>query len=135
MTGLTRRNIAIELRDHALRKVVCLDLVVDGKGLERRHQSPVAADYALDHPVVAEMIEATFFAIALPCGVDEGEIARVPHTVRVVLGACDETRFERDRDTFGKSDPHKATGGDRVAACHERDRGPRGYDLALLEAS
>ena len=45
--GLAAGDVAEQVRDHALRQVVGLDLVVDRELLQLRHQAPVAADRAL----------------------------------------------------------------------------------------
>ena len=69
-------DVAEQVRDHALRQVVGLDLVGDRERLQLRHQAPVAADDALDQPVVAEVVEAALLAVALAGGVDERQVAR-----------------------------------------------------------
>ena len=51
--GPPRGDVAEQVRDDALRQVVGLDLVIDGELLQLGAQAPVAADDALDQPLVS----------------------------------------------------------------------------------
>ena len=48
MPGPMRGDVAEQMRDHALRQIVGLDLVGDGEVLQLRHETPMAADDPLD---------------------------------------------------------------------------------------
>jgi len=94
MAGLARGNVAKQMRDHALRKVVSLDLVVQREALQFWHQPPVTANRAPDHSGVSKMIKSTGFAIALAGGVDEREIARLVAVWPDIRGVK-KKRFQR----------------------------------------
>ena len=85
VSRLARRDVAEQVRDHALRQVVRLDLIADRERLQLRHEAPVAADHALHEARVAEVIEAAILAVALPGRVDERQVARTADAVRIVL--------------------------------------------------
>ena len=131
--GLARRDVAEQMRDDALRQVVGLDLVGDGQCLQLGHQPPVAADHALDQSLVAEMVEAAILAVALAGGIDERQVARAAHAVRVLPRGLDIALFERDGDVLGEADADEAAGGDGVAVANQRNRFARADDLAVLE--
>ncbi len=111
---LARRSIAKQLADHALRQVVRLDQVVDGEFLQRWHQSPVPADDALDQPRMAEVVQTTLLAVALPCGVHQRQVARQP--------GRREALFQRHRDVLRKADADKAAGGNGIAVANALHR-------------
>ena len=48
VAGAARGDVAEQMRDHALRQIVGLDLVGDGELLQLRRETPMAADHALD---------------------------------------------------------------------------------------
>ena len=72
MAGLAGGDVAIEMRDDALRQVVGLDLASDRQRLQLRHQAPVSADDASDQPAMGEMVQPAFLAVALPGRIDQG---------------------------------------------------------------
>ena len=125
LARLARGDVAEQVRDHALRQVVRLDPVADGERLQLRHEAPVAADHALDEPVVPEMVEAALLAVALARRVDEREPARAADAVGRLLRRFEEALLQRDRDVLGEADADEAAGGD---ACRRRGsaRPPRG---------
>ena len=84
---LARGDVAVQVRDHALRQVVGLDLVGHGQCLQLGHQAPVAADHPPHHALVAEVIESAIAAVALPRGVDQREVARMAQALRIALAA------------------------------------------------
>ena len=77
VSGPPRRDVAEQVRDDALRKVVGLDLVGDRETLQLGHQSPVSADHPPHQPVVAEVIEPALLAVSLPGRIDQREIPRL----------------------------------------------------------
>ena len=114
------------MRDHALRQVPGFDLVVYRQFLNAGHQAPVPADHALEQARVAQVVEASLLAVALPCGVDQREVARG-------LG-----RFpalgQRHRNALGKADAHKAARGHGVAVVDELHRVGGADDLVLVRS-
>ena len=63
--GLAGGDVAVEVRDHALRQVVGLDLALEREAADLRDQAPVAADDALEQAVMAERVEPAVLAVAL----------------------------------------------------------------------
>jgi hypothetical protein len=108
----------------------------DRELLQFRAQAPVAADHPFDQAFVRQVVQAFVFAVALPGGIDEREIARLAAAHRIALvgpaAAFEEARLQRQRDLFGKADAHKAAGGYRVAVTDQ----PHGFggadDLAVM---
>ena len=124
--GLAGGDVAEQVRDHALRQVVGLDLVVHRQLLQLRHQAPVAADDALDQALVAEVVEAALLAVALAGGVDQRQVARRPRRRR-----RQEALLQRHGDVLGEADADEAAGGDGVAVADQRHRLGGADDLAL----
>ncbi|MNV16862.1 hypothetical protein D3C71_1076330 [compost metagenome] len=122
--GLARSDVAEQMRDHALGQVPGLDLVVHRQLLDARHQAPVPTDHALEQTRVAQVVEATLLAIALPCGVDQREVARGLRGLPA-LG-------QRHGDALGKADTHKAAGGHGIAVVDELHRIGGADDLVLV---
>ena len=87
--GLAAGDVAKQVRDHALRQVVGLDLVVDRELLQLRHQAPVAADGALHQPGDGpRWLRPRVLAVALAGGVEQGEVrAAGSAVVRVEVAA------------------------------------------------
>ena len=56
MAGPVRGDVAEQMRNHALRQIIGLDLVGDGEMLQLRHQAPVAADDSAYEPLMREMV-------------------------------------------------------------------------------
>ena len=132
LARLVRGDVAVELRDHALRQVVGLDQVGDGQPLQLRHQTPVTADDAPDEPFVTEMVQALVLAVALAGGIDEGEIARAADGRCVLRVAGQEPLLERDGDFLGEADADEPAGRDRVAVADQPHGVRRRHDLAAL---
>src|SRR5262245_47928510 len=101
MTGPFRRDVAKEMRNNALRKVIGLYPVLDGEALQFWHQAPVPADHAPHQAFMSEVIEAALFPIALARCVNKGEVTRL-------IGRGDILRqklcFEGRRDFLRKAD-------------------------------
>jgi hypothetical protein len=95
------------MRNDPLREAISLDLVLEGKFAQARHEPPVPADDPPYHPFGCEVVEATIFAIALAGGVDEGEILR-----GTILH---ETPLESDCEFFREPHTDEATGSHGVA--------------------
>ena len=108
-------NIAVEMRDHALRQVVRLDFSGDGKLLQLRHEAPVTANDAPDEAPMAKVVESTLLPIALTSGIDESEVTRLTGTVGVRLRAIEEPRLERDGNVLREADPDETSRRDSVA--------------------
>src|SRR6516164_7843985 len=119
------------MRDHPLRQIVGLYLVCDRKLLQLGRQAPMPADYALEHALMREMVEALFLAVALASGIDERQVARLALRVRRFAFACKVTLLQRDCDLLGKPDADKAAGGNGVVVANEQDGFCRCDDLAL----
>ena len=77
MAGSVRSNVAEQMRDHALRQIIGLDLVGDGEMLQLRHQAPVATDDSAHEPLVREMVQSALLPVALACRIDQRQIARM----------------------------------------------------------
>lgn len=75
--GPVGRNIAEQMRDHALRKIIRLDLVGDRELLEFWRQAPMAADHAADQAFMREMVQTTVLAVTLARGIDQRQIVRL----------------------------------------------------------
>ena len=117
----TRGNVAIEMREDALREVVGLDRAGDGQLLQLRHEPPVAAYDASDQTFVAQMVQSTLFAVALASGIDKSKPARLTSALGVRVCAFEEARFECDSDILGKAYTNEASRRDGVARTHEAD--------------
>src|SRR5262245_24721045 len=132
MAGFARGDVTEEMRDHALRQVVGLDLVADGEGLQLWHEPPMPADHPLDEPRLRKMVEPPVLAVSLAGGIDEGEVLGLAEIREQLVLAGEGELFERDRDLLGEADADEAAGRDRVAAMDQPDRLARRYDLADL---
>ena len=117
-------DVAEQMRDHALRQVPGLDLVVHRQLLDARHQAPVPADHALEQARMAQVVEAALLAVALACGVDQREIARGLRGFPA-LG-------QRHRNALGKADAHKSARGHGVAVVDELHGIGGAHDLVLV---
>src|SRR5215470_15650029 len=73
------------------------------------------------------MVEPARLAVALACGVNEGETGRLPHAL--VLHAPDKPLFERDGDGFCEPDADKTTRCDCVTGADQAHRLRCGPDL------
>ena len=134
MARPVRRDVTEEVRDHALRQIIGLDLVLHREALDFRDEAPMAADHAPDEAGMAEMIEAAFLAVALASRVDEREIARMAGLRAFLVARAEKSLLQRDRDLLGETDADEAAGRDRVAVAYEFYRIRRGDDLSLFVA-
>jgi hypothetical protein len=98
--GLARRDVAVQVRDAALRQVVGLDAVFQREQADLRDQAPMAADHALQEAIAAEPVQALLLAIALAGGKHQGQIARLP--------ALEEPRRQRSEQFVGRADADEA---------------------------
>ena len=98
--GLAGGDVAVEVRDDALRQVVGLDLALERQAADLRDQAPVAADHALEQAVVAERVEAAVLAVSLPGREQQREVAR--------LAGFKEALFERDQQRIRHADADEA---------------------------
>src|SRR5262249_22821756 len=101
MAGLARGDVTEEMRDHPLRRVVGLDLVPAGGGLQLWPDPPMPADHPLDEPRLRKMVEPPAFAVSLPGGIDEGEVLGLAEIREQLVLAGEGELFERDRDLLG----------------------------------
>jgi hypothetical protein len=95
----------------------------------------MAADHALDQPLMREMIEAAILAVALSRGIDQRQIARLALRIRRVAFAGEIKLLQRQRDFLREPDADKAAGGDGVAIANQAYGFCRRDDLALLRAA
>ena len=77
MPRTLRGDVAEQMRNHTLRKVIGLYPVGDSEALQFGYEAPVPADHASHQSFMAKVVEPTFFAVALARGIDEREIARL----------------------------------------------------------
>lgn len=124
-----RRDVAKKMRDHALRKIVGLDLVGDREFLQARHESPMATDDTPDQSRMAEMVEAPVPPIPLPRGVNQRQIPRPPHRLGF---PGEEQLLQRNCDALRKADSDEAPGRHGVAVANQTDRIARRDDLAAM---
>ena len=119
--GLARGDVAEQVRDHPLRQVVGLDLVLQREALELRAEPPVPADHPPHQPFVAEVVEAAPLPVALAGGVDQREITRP--------ALFQEPPLQLLRDGLGEADADEAAGSYSGAVAHKPDRFRGGDDL------
>ncbi len=89
----------------------------------------MAPDHPLHEAGMAEMVEAAFLPVALPCGIDQREIARAADAIRRIPPAREEALFQRHGKVFGKADADEATGCHRVTIADQRHGLRRRNDL------
>src|SRR5690349_987391 len=106
-------DVAEQMRDHALRQVVSLDLARDRELLQFRRKAPVPADDAADQALMGKVVEAAMLAVALARGIDQRQVARLALRVGRIALAREIQLLQRDRDLLGKADADEAAGGDR----------------------
>jgi hypothetical protein len=73
---------------------------------------------------VAQVVQASFLAVALARGVDQ---AQAPRRARL-----DEALLQRDREVLWKTDADEAAGGEHVAVVHQAHGIRCRHDLATL---
>lgn len=126
-----RGDVPKQMRDDALRQIVCFDLVADRQLLHLRHKPPVAADHALEKALVPEVIEAPLVAVALTGRVNEGQVLGLAAGEQIGAGGQKQI-LQRHRDSLGKANADEAAGRDRVALPDQANRFRGGDDLALF---
>ena len=90
----------------------------------------MAPDDAPDKPLVAEVVEAALLAVALPGGVEEGEVLRRAFFGQRVV--TEKTLLQRDGDVLGEADADETAGGNGVAVADETDGFSGGDNLAAF---
>ena len=129
--GLAGGDVAIEVRDAALRQVVSLDPVLDRKPADLGDQPPMPADDALQEPVMAQPVQPLLLAVPLPRREQQGQVAR--------LAGRDEALLQADQQIVRRADADEARGAQRVAAADQGHRLGQAHDLvavlALAEAA
>ena len=70
------RNLAIQLRDTALRQIIGLDFFLQRQPRNLRNQSPVSADHATQQTGMRQAIEAPLLPVALSSSKDQRQVAR-----------------------------------------------------------
>src|SRR5262249_19100607 len=121
MTGPLGRDVTKQMRNDALRKVIRLYAIGDSEALQFRHKAPVAADHASHQSFMTEMVESAFLAVALSCGVNQSEIARLAGCLDLLIFRQIE-RLQRHRDFLCETNTHEAAGRDCVALANEACR-------------
>ena len=115
--GLPAGDVAEQVRDHALRQVVGLDLVRRPRAAAASAPGPSGRrSTRLTSPAWARWFRPRVLAVALAGGIDQGQVARPAPAV--VLREMQ--RLERDRDLLGEADADEAAGRDRVAVADQR---------------
>jgi len=108
-----RGDVAKQLADHALGKIVGLDLAFDGQPAHPRRQPPMASHDALYEALVGQVVHAPRVAVALARGVDDGQLARRVRGEEPVL----QRTGERLRDA-GADEPPR---GHRLAVANQSE--------------
>src|SRR5262249_34627578 len=133
VSGALCCNVAEQMRNHALGKIICLDLVGDFQLLQFRHQPPMSANYASHKTFVAKMIESSFLAIPLAGGVDQREITWLLGSRSCFITLREIERLYRQGDFFGKANTNKAACCNRVPGSYEAGRFLRCDNLSAIE--
>ena len=127
---VVRGDIAVHVRDNALRQVVGFNLVVQRQLTQTGRAVPVAADDALDHALMAVVVAAGAVTVALTGCKEQGQVVRV--------AGLKETLFQRLGQGFRAGAADKTAGGDGVAVLNlERGlfRRDNAYFLHVLSSS
>ena len=93
------------------------------------HQAPVPADNAPYQTLMAEVIEAALFSIALTCGVNQSEI---PWLIGRRNFLRQKLRFERNGDFLSKANSDEPSGCDRVTVADQTHRLLSGNNLSAV---
>src|SRR5215470_2074500 len=112
-------DVAEQMGDDTLGKIVPFDLVGDCQTLQLRHEPPVSADDAPHQAYVAEMIEPAVFSVSLACGVDQRQIAWLANRRGVLHLFREMKRLQRHGNLFGETDTDETTRRDRVAVAYQ----------------
>ena len=124
--GLAGGDVAIEVRDHALRQVVGLDPVLHRQPADLGDQPPMPADHALEQPVMPEPVEPLLLAVALPRREQQRQVAR--------LAGLEEAPLQPGQQIVRRADADEARGADRVAAADQGHGLGQAHHLVALLA-
>src|SRR4029450_2239854 len=102
MTRFTSSDVAVEMGDDTLRKVVGLYRAWDCESLQLWHEAPGGADDAPDQPAMSEVVETALLAVSLSCRVDEAQAAWFADTVGTTGCAFAKARLEGDGNSLRK---------------------------------
>src|SRR6516162_1744760 len=132
MTRPFRCDVAKQMRNYALRKVIGLYPVLDSETLQFWHQAPMPADHPPHQPFMSEVIEAALFPIALARCVNKREVTRLIDCGDILR---QKLRFERGGNFLRKTDADKTSCCDRIAVANEAYRLFRGDTLSGVRCS
>ena len=104
---LVRGDVAEQVGDHAERKAVRLDAVLDREPAQRRSEPPVPADRPAHHALAGEVVQAAGRPVALTGAEDEREVPRAARP--------GEAGLEGDRELLRHTNADEAADRDRVA--------------------
>ena len=68
-------DISQELANHSLGQIIGFHLIPDSHFAKLWNQPPVSSNHALHQPMMCQMIQSTRAAIALPCCINQRQIA------------------------------------------------------------
>ena len=122
MAGPVCGDVAEQMRDHALRQIIGLDLVGDGEMLQLWHQAPVSTDDFAYEALVREMVQSALLAVTLACRIDQRQIARMAGRRGFGVARGDEPLLDGDSDFLSEADADEASGRQRVAIADEFHR-------------
>ena len=108
--NVVRRDIAVHMRNNALRQVVRLDLVGQRQLSQTGRAVPVAANDALYHALVAVVVAAGAVAVALAGREEQRQIVR--------MAGLQKALFQRLGQGLRTGAGDEAAGGDRVAVLY-----------------
>ena len=124
--GFVSRDVPKHVGDDSLGEIVGLDLVLYGEPAELGGEAPVAAHDAPDKALVAEAVEPPLPAVALACGIYQGQVPGP---------ACFEINFlDLSQDFFRNADAHETAGSDCVSVLYGPHRIFRRHDFASAHA-
>ena len=112
-----------------------LNLVSNCQALQFRHQTPVSTDDASYQSFVAKVIQSTFLAVALSCGIDQRQIAWLVGGRNRLITLREIERLDRQNDFLGEADPDKAACGNRVTISYEARRFLCADDLSAVQCN
>ena len=122
MAGTVCGDVAEQMRDHALRQIIGLDLIGDGEMLQLRHQAPVSTDDSAYEALVRKMVQSALFAVTLASRIDQCQIARMAKRRDFSVTRGDEPLFDGDSDFLSEADADEASGSQCVAITDEFHR-------------
>src|SRR4051794_17236049 len=83
VAGPVGGNVTEQLRNHSLREIVGFNLPSNGQSLQLGHETPMTANHPFDQTGITEMIETTILAITLASGIDQSQVPRLSHALRM----------------------------------------------------